>query len=135
MDYHNQGKKCGKSSRSSNIPACGVTVDGQNPRCVDYRKNNNDDDCCLTGCPTGFKPCTMKLCPPPCCNPLDPWRAQIQPCPPKPRKKVSNKYTPGPCTRPCCKHWKPKDGPCLYDKPCKAHCFDHPPGIKPSHDC
>ncbi|VEN62400.1 unnamed protein product [Callosobruchus maculatus] len=82
------------------------------------------------GCPTGFKPCTMKLTPPANCHPCGVWCAEIQPCPPKSKKK-SNKYEPGPCKRPCCKHWKPKDGECQYDLPCKAHCYNHPPGIKP----
>ncbi|KAF2901304.1 hypothetical protein ILUMI_04882 [Ignelater luminosus] len=86
VDYHSQGiNSCSSPRRSSGF---GVTVDGQSPRCVDYRKRSNDD--CLNGCPTGFKPCTMKLCPPPCCNPLDPWRAQVQPCPAKPRKKATS---------------------------------------------
>lgn len=81
-------------------------------------------------CPTGFKLCSMKLSPPPGCHPCGVWCAEIQPCPPKPKKKVS-RYEPGKCTRPCCKHWKPVDGDCKYDDPCKAHCFNHPPGMKP----
>lgn len=87
------------------------------------------------GCPTGYKPCQMKLCQPPGCDPLGTWKATVQPCPPKPKKRVSNQYVPEECTRPCCKHWKPKGGFCLYDKPCKAHCYDHPPGIKPAGQC
>ncbi|RZC40857.1 hypothetical protein BDFB_000360 [Asbolus verrucosus] len=118
-DYRSHNSGCGSE------PPC-----PPKKKCEDYRKQNNDDHCPDPGCPTGFKPCTMKLTPPPCCDPYLPWCAQVQPCPPKPKKK--NKLEFGPCTRPCCKHWKPKDGPCLYDDPCKAHCFNHPPGMKPS---
>ncbi|KAK5644512.1 hypothetical protein RI129_005812 [Pyrocoelia pectoralis] len=93
-----------------------------------------EKECCdeNAGCPTGFKPCKMKLCPPPGCHPLDTWQATVQPCPPKNKPRPSVKYYPGECTRPCCVHWKPKDGVCKYDQPCKAHCYDHPPGIKSS---
>ncbi|CAH1112749.1 unnamed protein product [Psylliodes chrysocephalus] len=37
---------------------------------------------------------------------------------------------PGLCCRPFCKHWLPKEAPCCYDGPCKANCFNHPPGMK-----
>ncbi|RZB39916.1 uncharacterized protein BDFB_007642, partial [Asbolus verrucosus] len=48
----------------------GVTVDGKSPCCD--RPKLQDDCCPLPGCPTGFKPCAMKLTPPPCCHPLLP---------------------------------------------------------------
>ncbi|EFA09789.1 uncharacterized protein LOC661071 isoform X1 [Tribolium castaneum] len=135
IDWHNDSSSCKDHDHDH---CCtpekqrGQTVDGKTPCCEDYTKNKQQDECRpLPGCPTGFKPCTMKLTPPPGCDPCGIWCAQVQPCPPKPKKK-SKKYEPGPCTRPCCKHWKPKEGPCLYDDPCKAHCFNHPPGIKPS---
>lgn len=111
----------------------GTTLDGGDPCCEDYTKkrNNSKKKTPIPGCPTGFKPCTMKLTPPPNCDPAGLWIAQVQPCPPKPPKKVSNVYKSGECKRPGCKHWESKEGPCLYDEPCKAHCFNHPPGMKP----
>ncbi|KAK4875224.1 hypothetical protein RN001_011646 [Aquatica leii] len=96
--------------------------------CEDYKAQKDGSS---KGCPTGFKPCEMRLCPPPCCNPLGTWTATVMPCPIK-RTVPDNRYVPGPCTRPCCLHWYPKGGFCKYDAPCKAHCYDHPPGIKPS---
>lgn len=113
----------------------GVTVDGKSPCCEDYmQKRNGTDDCANKGCPTGFKPCQMRLSPPMCCNPIGVWGAQIMPCASKPTKPEVSSFLPPPdqCTRPGCKHWKPEGGPCLYDDPCKAHCFNHPPGMKPS---
>lgn len=87
-------------------------------------------------CLSGFKPCKVTLNPPPGCDPLAPWTAEIHPCPPKPLpgspKQNNSFYDPPECTRPGCKHWRPKGGPCLYDDPCKAHCFNHTPGMKPS---
>lgn len=122
IDWHSESpccKSCCKAPEQSRKSRC----------CEDYTKQ---DDCCpAPGCPTGFKPCTMRLTPPPCCDPCGVWCAQVQPCPPKAKKKT-NIYQPGPCCRPCCKHWKPKEPPCLYDDPCKADCFNHPPGMKPS---
>lgn len=110
----------------------GVTIDGRSPCSGAERKKKEVKKAIPTpGCPTGFKPCTMKLVAPPNCDPAGIWMAQVQPCPPKPAKKVSNVYKPGPCKKPGCKHWKPKDPPCLYDQPCKAHCYNHPPGMKP----
>lgn len=132
VDYHNEGgKNCSSNNDCPPAKRKGATLDGNNPCCEDYRRKP-PENCECGGCPTGFKPCTMKMTPPADCDPAGIWCAQVQPCPPKPLKKVSNVYNPGPCKRPCCKHWKPKDGPCLYDDPCKAHCYDHPPGIKPS---
>ncbi|XP_063923952.1 keratin-associated protein 9-8-like isoform X1 [Zophobas morio] len=121
IDYHSVSPSC---------PYCPPEIPQKQRCCQDYTIKK-DEGCCTAGCPTGFKPCSMKLTPPPCCDPCGVWCAQIQPCPPKPKNK-NEKYVPGPCTRPCCKHWKPKEGPCLYDDPCKAHCFNHPPGMKPS---
>lgn len=136
--YNSEGKNdCSGSSGGGPIPPCtperkkGVTPDGKSPCCEDLMAKKKPD-CSVGGCPTGFKPCTMKMTPPYDCDPAGIWKATVLPCPAKPRKKVSTFYTPGPCTRPCCKHWKPKDPPCKYDDVCKAHCYDHPVGIKPS---
>lgn len=111
----------------------GVTVDGKSPCCEDYMAKKKNVDCCQ-GCPTGFKPCSIQLSPPQCCNPIGTWGARIIPCASKPAKREVSTLLPPPecCTRPGCKHWKPEGGPCLYDEPCKAHCFNHPPGMKPS---
>lgn len=104
--------------------------------------SKNED--CPAGCPTGFKPCEMKLTPPPFCHPLGVWMAQIQPCPPKSGKSKEDKpskpkkpkaASSGKATKKASasKSSNVKEEPCLYDKPCKAHCFNHPPGIKPSN--
>ncbi|XP_045528453.1 uncharacterized protein LOC123716652 isoform X2 [Pieris brassicae] len=37
------------------------------------------------------------------------------------------------CTRPGCVHWKPPP-PCVWDAPCKADCFEAPPGIQPGRN-
>lgn len=132
IDYHTQS--AGETNGGESYRAMrdnktrGVTIDGKNPLCPEKKKEENHRD---KGCPTGFKPCSMKLTPPPGCHPCGVWCAEIQPCPPKP-KKVSGFYEPKPCTRPCCKHWKPKDGECQYDGICKAHCFEPPPRRKKS---
>ncbi|CAH1375587.1 unnamed protein product [Tenebrio molitor] len=133
IDWHNDSPSWKNNCNTSCCTPAkrqGQTVDGKSPCCDEYY--TKQDDCCpAPGCPTGFKPCTMRLTPPPCCDPCGVWCAQVQPCPPKAKKKT-NIYQPGPCCRPCCKHWKPKEPPCLYDDPCKADCFNHPPGMKPS---
>ncbi|KRT82871.1 hypothetical protein AMK59_3584 [Oryctes borbonicus] len=138
IDYHEQAivhrDQQGGNSMYAPARQQGVTVDGKRPHCEDYlqqKKNNGDGN---KGCPTGFKPCSMRLFPPQCCNPIAPWGATIMPCPPKPPKPDVSTVLPPPelCTRPGCKHWKPEGGPCLYDDPCKAHCFNHPIGMKPS---
>ncbi|XP_023014962.1 uncharacterized protein isoform X2 [Leptinotarsa decemlineata] len=67
----------------------GVTSDGKNPCCEDYRRTKKQ--CQDKGCPTGFKPCTMKLSPPPNCHPCGVWCAEVQPCPPKSKKKKQPK--------------------------------------------
>lgn len=124
IDYHTEshaesnGSDPYKASRSK-----GVTIDGRNPQCEEGKKKKEDHP--DKGCPTGFKPCTMKLTPPPGCHPCGVWCAEIQPCPPKPKNNVSG-YKPKPCTRPCCKHWKPKNGECKHDGVCKADCFEIP---------
>ncbi|KAJ8976441.1 hypothetical protein NQ317_016060 [Molorchus minor] len=130
IDYHpDSSSACPPPAVENRKNKCkGVTTFGKSPCCEDYMKKKKP--CGDKGCPTGFKPCTMKMTPPPGCHPCGVWCAEIQACPPKPRKKVSCFYVPGPCTRPCCKHWKPKDGRCIYPKPCKAHCYNHPPGMK-----
>lgn len=116
-----------KPTHNNPRKAYGATVDGKSPICCeDYRKKPKKRD---EGCPTGFKLCTMKLTPPCDGHPCGVWCAQIQPCPPKPKPKTTP-YSPGECTRPCCKHWKPKQPPCKYDKPCPAACFDHPLPLK-----
>lgn len=38
------------------------------------------------------------------------------------------------CTRAGCVHWKPPP-PCLWNAPCKADCFEAPPGIQPGRNC
>ncbi|XP_069362410.1 uncharacterized protein [Maniola hyperantus] len=38
-----------------------------------------------------------------------------------------------PCTRPGCVHWKPPP-PCLWNAPCKADCFEAPPGNQPGQN-
>lgn len=38
-----------------------------------------------------------------------------------------------PCTRPNCQHWRPPP-PCVWDAPCKADCFETPPGIQPGRN-
>ncbi|XP_060528766.1 uncharacterized protein LOC132703487 [Cylas formicarius] len=100
----------------------GVTTDGKSPRCSDSEnlKKVEEDK----GCPTGFKLCSMKVTPFSNCHPCGAWCAEIEPCPKKPKKKTGA-YVAGACKRPCCKHWKPKDGDCEYTDPCKAHCFNH----------
>lgn len=91
IDWHNDSPRY-KPAR----PQCtlakqrGQTVDGKSPCCNECMKPCDDGS--LPGCPTGFKPCTMKLTAPPCCDPCGIWFAEIQPCPPKPRK--SKRYDP-----------------------------------------
>lgn len=84
-DWHNNAvlSTCEPKCR----PCCtlekqkGQTLDGKSPCCFDYPKN--DTWCPPPGCPTGFKPCSVKLTPPQCCDPCGVWKAKIQPCPPK----------------------------------------------------
>nr|CAH7749038.1 unnamed protein product [Callosobruchus chinensis] len=87
-DWHSDSynNRCPPAPDTRNKCA-GVTIDGKTPYCEDYRKKKvyNVDK----GCPTGFKPCTMKLTPPANCHPCGVWCAEIQPCPPKPKKKVN----------------------------------------------
>lgn len=128
IDYHTQSADPSDCDPYKSSKMNGVTIDGKNPHCEDSalkKKKKEPED---KGCPTGFKPCSMKLTPPPGCHPCGVWCAEIQPCPPK--KKVSGPYQPKECNRPCCKHWKPKDGECKYDGVCKAHCFAPPPPPK-----
>ncbi|XP_022909634.1 DBF4-type zinc finger-containing protein 2 homolog [Onthophagus taurus] len=135
VDYHQQAMSDEKGTppRTGHEGPCGR--DGKRP-CADYKKIKIEPRTHYdSGCPTGFKPCQMRLCPPPCCNPIGVWRAQVMPCPPGGKKDISvPNLLPPPecCTRPGCKHWKPPGGPCLYEAPCRAHCFNHPPGMKPS---
>ncbi|XP_017771774.1 PREDICTED: uncharacterized protein LOC108559137 [Nicrophorus vespilloides] len=112
----------------------GITLDGHSPFVR--------PDCCTTPGRFTYNPPDNKpvcICPP-------------QPCPRFPPKCVGtynakrgknfmavtydNLYCPGRCTRPCCRHVfknsRENYPPCKYDDPCKAHCYDHPVGMKPS---
>ncbi|XP_057664331.1 uncharacterized protein LOC130898810 isoform X3 [Diorhabda carinulata] len=110
-------KPCGPPSpdpRSDIKSKTGVTIDGKNPLCPCGPKKN---DCCTDkGCPTGFKPCVMKMRPPANCHPCGLWCAEIQECPPKLVGKSNGQ-------RPC-----PKDSDicpihCVPGK-CKPMCFN-----------
>lgn len=48
----------------------------------------------------------------------------------RPRKESRAVAQEQPCTRPDCQHWNPPP-PCIWDLPCKADCFETPPGIQP----
>ncbi|KAF5298015.1 hypothetical protein FQR65_LT09826 [Abscondita terminalis] len=118
--------------RKTGLEMCGPPAPRQAPKrkyCEDVRWKKQVE----SGCPTGFKPCDMRLCPPPLNHPLGTWTATIMPCPPKPRLKPSCKYDPFPCTKPGCLHKITRC--CNYNCPCKAHCYNHPPGIKPCLMC
>ncbi|KAL1490179.1 hypothetical protein ABEB36_012914 [Hypothenemus hampei] len=86
IDWHAEGQ-AGRSNCPPVDPRTsrckGVTTDGKNPCCPKNKKLPVEDK----GCPTGFKPCTMKLTPPSDCHPCGVWCAKVQPCPPKPKKK------------------------------------------------
>ncbi|XP_056633876.1 uncharacterized protein LOC130443331 [Diorhabda sublineata] len=130
MNFYNAYNEDWHMSTPSSRPPKQTPQDTHPPssKCEDYRRKRKQP---TKGCPTGFLPCDMKLSPP--CNghPCGVWSAEIQKCLPKPKK--SNKYTPGPCTRPCCLHKPVPESCCCYDCPCKAHCYDHPVGIKPKN--
>ncbi|GJQ75898.1 hypothetical protein Trydic_g17958 [Trypoxylus dichotomus] len=84
-DNHSRNGLCPPDRRG------GVTVDGKGPCCEDYMLQKKDNGNANKGCPTGFKPCTMRLYPPQCCNPIAPWGATVMPCaskPPKPESKI-----------------------------------------------
>ncbi|CAH1125502.1 unnamed protein product [Ceutorhynchus assimilis] len=67
----------------------GVTTDGKSPYCPEaLKKQEAKED---HGCPTGFKPCKMKLAPPKDCHPCGVWCAEIQACPPTPKKRLPNR--------------------------------------------
>lgn len=51
----------------------------------------------------------------------------------RPRKASKNVAKEEPCTRPGCIHWQPPP-PCVWDAPCKADCFETPPGIQPGRN-
>ncbi|XP_045779623.1 uncharacterized protein LOC123877163 [Maniola jurtina] len=51
----------------------------------------------------------------------------------RPRKVKQTEVKDESCTRPGCVHWKPPP-PCLWDAPCKADCFEAPPGIQPGRN-
>ncbi|XP_039760285.1 uncharacterized protein LOC120633928 isoform X2 [Pararge aegeria] len=50
-----------------------------------------------------------------------------------PRKVKMAEVKEEPCTRLGCVHWKPPPL-CVWDAPCKADCFETPPGIQPSRN-
>ncbi|XP_057664329.1 uncharacterized protein LOC130898810 isoform X2 [Diorhabda carinulata] len=115
----------------------GVTLSGQSARCPlenkpyeDKRKKTGDNKKHATN----NIPCMFKFTPSPDCSGA--WCVEIKSRPDNTGEKI--KKTPKrnemkPCTRPCCKHWKLKEGECQYDLPCKAACFNHPPGMKPKY--
>ncbi|XP_018326600.1 uncharacterized protein LOC108737904 isoform X2 [Agrilus planipennis] len=120
----------------------GQTVDGQKPTCENYKPQRNKGEKSEkppfsidipVALPPGIKPCDMKLVPPnPCCEHGN-WTVKIFPCPIQMGTSKVNKEdaNDGVC-KVGCKLWKSKEAPCLYDDPCRAHCYNHPPGIKPS---
>ncbi|CAG9861839.1 unnamed protein product, partial [Phyllotreta striolata] len=120
-DYHTSSP-CDKPGKCDP----GVGVCGPPKYCTDVRRRKKRPRPEDAGCPTGFKPCYMKMFPPADNHPCGVWCAEVQLCFSKP--KYSNFYKPGPCKRPCCKH-RPCTPPCCYDLPCKAACMNHPPGI------
>lgn len=48
-------------------------------------------------------------------------------------RKVKKTEVKKECTREGCVHWKPPP-PCVWDAPCKADCFEAPPGIQPGRN-
>ncbi|XP_044754682.1 uncharacterized protein LOC123313751 isoform X2 [Coccinella septempunctata] len=84
IDWHADGPGCKKPDIKCRAPPGSFTVTGENPCCS---RPSSAPQPCEDYCPTGFKTCTMRLTPPPCCDPCGTWTAQIQKCPPKPRKK------------------------------------------------
>ncbi|XP_028130688.1 uncharacterized protein LOC114326492 isoform X2 [Diabrotica virgifera virgifera] len=92
----------------------GVTVDGKNPYVPRVHRNEN---CCTDkGCPTGFKPCVVKMCPELPGHPCGLWCAEVQECAPKPVCKTNAQR---PSARGCtiCRiHCNPKK--------CTALCFN-----------
>ncbi|KAK5644484.1 hypothetical protein RI129_005784 [Pyrocoelia pectoralis] len=87
IDYHLTGDefKCKKIPKR-NMPHYTATVGGRFPN-----SPHTGEECIDEGCPTGFKPCKMKLCPPIGCHPLGTWYASIQPCSPKAKRRGKNK--------------------------------------------
>ncbi|KAF7287326.1 hypothetical protein GWI33_001689 [Rhynchophorus ferrugineus] len=86
IDWHVDGKNDANHCPDPRTNRCsGVTTDGKSPCCPEKQKPIVEED---KGCPTGFKPCTMKLKPPSDCHPCGVWCAEVQPCPPKPKKKT-----------------------------------------------
>ncbi|XP_050304721.1 uncharacterized protein LOC126742185 isoform X2 [Anthonomus grandis grandis] len=84
IDWHAESQGSSDAHPDPRTDKCkGVTTDGSNPCCPKKKPVEEEDK----GCPTGFKPCAMKLSPPAGCHPCGVWCAQIQPCPPKPKKK------------------------------------------------
>ncbi|CAH1112750.1 unnamed protein product [Psylliodes chrysocephalus] len=128
--YNNYNKDYHTISPCSKPPKCvpGMGVCGPPRYCTDVKRKKNRPLAEEAGCPTGFKPCYMKMFPPADNHPCGVWCAEVQLCPQKPRQPKF--YNPGPCKRPCCKH-RPSSGRCIYDLPCKAACFRHVPGIHP----
>ncbi|KAK9881765.1 hypothetical protein WA026_017284 [Henosepilachna vigintioctopunctata] len=83
IDWHSEGLSCKKEKPKCRAPPGTMTVTGEDPCCPETPKKCEEDYC-----PTGFKTCSMRLTPPPCWDPCGVWCAEIQKCPPKPRKKL-----------------------------------------------
>ncbi|KAL3267975.1 hypothetical protein HHI36_007111 [Cryptolaemus montrouzieri] len=84
IDWHAEGPGHTKIVAKCRAPPGSFTVAGCNPCCPQPACAPSGEDYC----PTGFKTCTMRLTPPPCWDPCGVWCAEIQKCPPKPRKKA-----------------------------------------------
>ncbi|KAJ8920049.1 hypothetical protein NQ315_011702 [Exocentrus adspersus] len=121
VDYRAEaaGKRNGLDPYGEN-KSQGVTIDGKSPSCPEHLKKKKEEPR-DQGVSQRFQTLFHEINPAVRLSPL-----RCVPCPPK-RKNVSEVYQPKKCTRPCCKHWKPKDGECKYDGVCKAHCFEPPP--------
>lgn len=87
IDWHSLGLGKTPEYPDPRTAKCrGATLDGRNP--CEYVKppRMNCDD----GCPTGFKPCAMKMVGP---LPCGVWCAQIPKCTPKAHEKHNRNYT------------------------------------------
>ncbi|XP_049823689.1 uncharacterized protein LOC109607180 isoform X2 [Aethina tumida] len=87
IDWHSLGLGKTPEYPDPRTAKCrGATLDGRNP--CEYVKppRMNCDD----GCPTGFKPCAMKMVGP---LPCGVWCAQIPKCTPKTHEKHNRNYT------------------------------------------
>ncbi|KAF5306583.1 hypothetical protein FQR65_LT07310 [Abscondita terminalis] len=90
-DYRKTGKEfLPKSIPRRKLPCYAVTEFGTFPTCDKCPKIVGFKCADKRGCPTGFEPCVMDLCPPPCLPELSCWTATVMPCPPK-RKSACKK--------------------------------------------